>query len=89
MEIIADIVGNIGVIFFLLAYFLLQKGSISHTQGSYLLLNFSGSLLLIFSLLVNWNLSAFLLETAWALISMWGIIKYVYLPRLKKRKQNG
>ncbi len=75
MELLADIIGNIGVVCFLLAYFLLQKGKILHTQLSYLLLNLAGALLLIFSLLINWNLSAFLLEVAWALISIYGIIK--------------
>ncbi|MEQ1789528.1 MAG: hypothetical protein ABL857_03695 [Rickettsiales bacterium] len=80
MELIADIIGNIGVACFLLAYYLLQKGTVLHTQVSYLLLNMIGSFLLIFSLLINWNLSAFLLEVAWALISMYGIVKFVYIP---------
>lgn len=86
MELIADIVGNVGVVCFLLSYFLLQKGAVLHTQLSYLLLNLAGALLLIFSLLINWNLSAFLLEAAWALISLWGIVKYVYLPWSNKKK---
>ncbi len=75
MELIADIVGNIGVVCFLVAYFLLQKGMLRHDELKYLLLNLAGALLLIFSLLINWNLSAFLLEAAWALISVYGIIK--------------
>lgn len=75
MELLADIIGNIGVVCFLLAYFLLQKGKILHTYLSYLLLNLVGAVLLMFSLWINWNLSAFLLEAAWALISIWGIIK--------------
>ena len=77
MQIIADIVGNIGVVCFLVAYFLLQKGVLAHNELRYLLLNLAGALLLIFSLLINWNLSAFLLEAAWALISIYGIIKAV------------
>ncbi|MEK6747202.1 MAG: hypothetical protein AABY33_09270 [Pseudomonadota bacterium] len=80
-------VGNIGVVCFLLAYFLLQKGALLHTQLSYLLLNLAGALLLMFSLWINWNLSAFLLEVAWALISIYGIIKFVYLPWRNKKKQ--
>ena len=87
MELLPDIIGNIGVAFFLIAYFLLQRGAVLHTQASYLLLNLSGSLFLIFSLLINWNLSAFLLEAAWALISMWGLIKFVYLPWRNARKK--
>ncbi len=87
MQLIADIVGNIGVVCFLVAYFLLQKGVLLHNQLSYLLLNLAGALLLIFSLLINWNLSAFLLEVAWALISIWGIIKSVYLPWRKGKNE--
>lgn len=77
MELIADIVGNIGVVCFLVAYFLLQKGVLAHNELRYLLLNLAGALMLIFSLLINWNLSAFLLEAAWALISIWGICKII------------
>ena len=79
MELIADIVGNIGVVCFLVAYFLLQKGVLAHNELRYLLLNLAGAFLLMFSLWINWNLSAFLLEAAWALISIWGIVKGVYL----------
>ncbi len=75
MELLGDILGNVGVVCFLLAYFLLQKEVVAHNQMSYLLLNLAGSLLLIFSLSINWNLPAFILETCWALISIWGIWK--------------
>lgn len=88
MQLLADIVGNIGVICFLVAYFLLQRGVVLHTSLSYLLINLIGSLLLIFSLLVTWNLPAFLLEVAWAFISMYGIIKHIYLPWRMKRNNN-
>jgi uncharacterized membrane protein len=87
MQLIADIVGNVGVVCFLVAYFLLQKGTLLHNQLSYLLLNLAGALMLIFSLLINWNLSAFLLEAAWALISIYGIIKFVYLPWRNARRK--
>ncbi len=63
---------------------MLQKGTILHTSLTYLGMNLAGSLLLIISLLVNWNLSAFLLEAAWALISMYGIFKFVFMPWFKK-----
>jgi len=87
LETFSTIIGNIGVVCFLLAYFLLQKGKILHTSFSYLLLNLAGSLLVLFSLIINWNLPAFLLEAAWALISMWGIYQNVYLPYTKKTKK--
>lgn len=81
MEFYANIVGNIGVACFLAAYFLLQKGKLTATGAWYLGLNLGGAVCLMLSLLVNWNLPAFLLEAAWASISIYGIIKHLYLPR--------
>jgi len=77
MESYADIVGYIGVLCFLVAYGLLQKEKLAHNDAIYLVLNFLGSLLVLFSLWFHWNTPAFLLETAWALISMYGICKYM------------
>lgn len=87
METFSTIIGNIGVVCFLLAYFLLQKGKILHTSFAYLSLNLAGALLLMISLIINWNLPAFLLEAAWALISMYGLYQNVYLPYTKKTKK--
>ena len=72
----ANIIGNIGVISFLIAFFLLQKEVLTHNSLSYLSLNLAGSILLIYSLLFHWNMPAFLLEAAWAMISIYGIYKY-------------
>lgn len=80
----ADILGLVGVGCFLIAYFLLQKERVRYDSGSYLLLNLAGSILVIISLLAHWNLPAFLLEAAWAIISIYGIYKHVWL---KARKQ--
>lgn len=77
MDLFADIIGNIGVISFLAAFFLLQKGRMKHDDMAYLLMNLAGAVLLMISLLIHWNLSAFLLEAAWACISMYGIYKKV------------
>ena len=65
---------------FLSAYFLLQNGRLAPNGFPYLGANLAGSILLIISLLAHWNLPAFLLEAAWALISMYGIYKHIYLP---------
>ena len=76
MELLGNIVGHIGVVCFLLAYFMLQKGRWKPDDLWYLLLNLAGALLILCSLLVDWNLPAFLLETLWGLISIYGLIKY-------------
>ena len=81
MEVAANILGNTGVVCFLVAYYLLQKERLVHSSLCYLGLNLAGSVLLMLSLLIDWNLSAFMLEAAWALISIAGIYKYF------KRKQ--
>lgn len=78
MDLLADIVGNVGVVCFLTAYFLLQKGRLSHTGIAYLGLNLAGAVLLMISLSIKWNLAAFLLEAAWALISIYGIFKHIF-----------
>lgn len=79
MELFGNIIGNIGVVCFLSAFFLLQKGKLLHTGLVYLGLNLAGAILLMISLLIQWNLSAFLLEAAWAIISIWGICKHWHL----------
>jgi hypothetical protein len=76
-----DILGNIGIVCFLGAYFLLQNGKITPTGLPYLGANLAGSILLMISLLFHWNLPAFLLEAAWALISIYGIYKHIYVPK--------
>ena len=78
MDTLGDMVGYAGMLCFLVGYFLMQRGSIAHTGLHYLGLNFVGSLLLMVSLMIHWNLPVFLLEAAWALISIQGIIKHVY-----------
>jgi paired small multidrug resistance pump len=85
IEVIADIVGLMGMSSFLLAYLLLQRGKVQHCSALYLSLNLAGALMLMFSLLFKWNLAAFLLEAAWALITLQGMYQHLYLPRRVKQ----
>ena len=71
-----DFAGNVGVFFLLLAYLLLQINKISSHQLSYSLLNAAGASLILFSLAFDFNLSAFLIEFFWLLISLVGIYNY-------------
>jgi hypothetical protein len=87
VENIANITGMIGSILFLTAYFLLQKGKILHTGLCYLGMNLAGAVLLLISLSIDWNLPAFLLEAAWALISMVGIYQYYVHKNHDNRSQ--
>ena len=72
-----DFVGNVGVLSILLAYFLLQLNKISHSELTFSLMNFFGALLIIISLYFEFNLSAFLIEFFWLLISAIGIRKFL------------
>jgi len=76
-----DIIGLLGVCCFLYAYFLLQTSRTTPTSPFYLYLNLGGAVMVMISLLFKWNLPAFLLEAAWAMISMYGIFTHIYLPR--------
>lgn len=73
-----DLAGNIGVLMMVIAYLLLQLEKISASAVSYLLLNAAGALLVILSLIFHFNLSAFLMEVFWLLISLFGLAKPLF-----------
>ncbi|HEY3037689.1 MAG TPA: hypothetical protein VGJ66_03075 [Pyrinomonadaceae bacterium] len=70
-----DLVGNIGVLLMVIAYLLLQLEKLSSSAISYLLLNAVGAVMVIISLMFRFNLSAFLMEGFWLLISLYGLSK--------------
>ena len=71
-----DFVGNVGVFLLLAAYLLLQLNKLSSSQISYSVLNGLGAILIIVSLIYDFNLSAFAIEFFWLLISLVGIVNY-------------
>ena len=70
-----DLVGNVGVVLLMMAYLALQLNKLSSHGLTYSLLNLVGASLIIISLLVNFNLSAFVIEVFWVLISFIGIYR--------------
>ena len=70
-----DLVGFLGAIAILFAYFLLQANKMSANGLAYSVLNFVGALLILFSLFYAWNLTAVLIEIVWVGISLFGIIR--------------
>ena len=70
-----DFVGNIGIVFILASYLLLQVEKISAQDWRYSAANGLGAALILFSLFFAFNLSAFLIEAAWLLISIVGLFK--------------
>jgi hypothetical protein len=72
---LANPVGVIGVILIVSGYFFLQINRISQESLKYSLMNLLGSLCLLYSLLFYWNLSAFIINTVWFFISLYGLLK--------------
>lgn len=72
---LASALGILGVFMVLVAYFLLQKESLRSDAPAYLWLNLIGSVLILVSVLYAWNLPAFVIECAWILISLYGLLK--------------
>ncbi|MDD3854968.1 hypothetical protein [Sulfurimonas sp.] len=71
-----DVVGIVGVVIVVITYFLLQSEKIDSKGFLYSFLNAVGSLLVVYSLLYNWNLASFILEFFWILISLYGLRKW-------------
>src|SRR6516225_9364394 len=76
-----DLAGFIGVLLIVIAYLLLQLDKLPSSSPSYSLLNAAGSLLIMFSLVFKFNVSAFLIEVFWFLISLMGLGKWLIARR--------
>jgi hypothetical protein len=75
MNLWADISGIMGVIIINISYFMLNNGKLTSTDFSYAFYNLIGATLIIFSLIFEWNTSAFLMELSWISISIYGCLK--------------
>jgi predicted membrane protein len=82
---LTDFIGILGVTVIIIAYMLLQLEKMDAKDLSFSVLNTLGALLIIISLLYDWNLASFLMESIWMFISLYGILKYY---KLKKREEN-
>ena len=79
--VIPDVIGVIGAIILMIAFLLLQLGRLSSTTIYYSLLNALGAGLIVFSLLFNFNLSAFIVELFWIAISLLGVVRILHARR--------
>ena len=77
-----DFVGNAGVALILATYLLLQTGRLDARGIGYSLSNAIGAALVVVSLAVDFNLSAFIVEAAWVLISLYGVARALRAPRI-------
>jgi hypothetical protein len=78
-----DLVGNVGVVILMVTYLLLQLNRLRSDELAYSLLNAIGASLIVLSLLVDFNLSALLMEVFWVLISFVGIYRYFRLKAVR------
>ena len=78
-----DLVGNIGVVIIVVAYLLLQLERLKSTDLIYSVLNAVGASLIVASLIVDFNLSALLMEVFWVLISFIGIGRHLRLKTIR------
>lgn len=72
---IFQFIGFIGMIFVVIAYFLLQTEKQKISSLPYQLLNLSGAILLFISLCVHFNLGSFIIEVFWIAITLYGMYK--------------
>ncbi len=70
-----DVAGLIGVAVMLWAFYLLQAGKLRGDSFAYQLMNALGAGAVLLSLVHDFNLSAFVIETCWVLISLYGMAR--------------
>ena len=73
-----DLVGNVGVLCILATYLLLQIELIEPTSLTFSGFNALGAGMVLFSLMDEFNLSAFIIESAWLTISVFGIARQFF-----------
>jgi hypothetical protein len=83
-----DLVGFIGVLLIVVAYLLLQLDKLPSSSPRYSLLNAVGALLIIGSLIFAFNLSAFIMEAFWFLISLLGLWRSL-IARKNSQRSSG
>ncbi len=80
---IVDAIGSFGALIVVAAYFATQMRMMNSDDLAFPVVNLLGSVLIVYSLLENFNLASMLIEGFWILISMIGIIQHFRLRRAK------
>jgi len=79
---LVDFLGLIGVGIIVVTYLFLQLGKLRSDALAYSLMNAIGASLIVVTLLINFNLSALLMEVFWVLISLVGVYRHFYVKPL-------
>ena len=70
-----DFIGNLGVLLILGSYLLVQLRRLPATGLANVTANGIGAAAVLYSLAFDFNLSAFIIEAAWLLISLVGLVR--------------
>lgn len=70
-----DLIGNLGVALIVGAYLALQLGRVDGQSAGYAIVNGIGAAAVLISLIVDFNLSAFIIESFWLLFSAVGLVR--------------
>ena len=70
-----DLIGNAGVIAILGTYALVQLDRLEVRDFSYSVLNALGAVFILVSLMFDFNLSSFVIEVVWLVISVYAIVR--------------
>jgi hypothetical protein len=74
-SVIYNTVGLFGDVLVIIAYYLLHVDKLKPHSFMYASLNLVGAVLVLFSLFFEWNLPSVFIESAWVIISFYGLIK--------------
>ena len=80
---IVDAVGSAGALVVVAAYFATQMRMMNSDDLAFPVVNLVGSVLIVYSLLQNFNLASMLIESFWIAISVIGIIQHFRLRRAR------
>lgn len=69
---IGDAIGIVGVFLIVIAYVLMQLNRMDPKKVTFSLLNALGAILILISLLYDWNLASFVMEIIWITLSLYG-----------------
>jgi hypothetical protein len=70
-----DAAGLVGVLLILATYAGAQLGRLEPRRAPALVMNLIGAGLILWSLAFRFNLSAFLMEAAWAVVALYGLVR--------------
>jgi hypothetical protein len=68
--------GTLGSGLIILAYFLNQVGRLTVSDVRYPVVNLAGAVLILLSLIAEWNLPTLVIESFWVVISLYGLWSY-------------